>query len=429
MPRLRILAATAGVAAGLLAGPSSAVAAASFGPPARVDDTSHVVGAHAVTDLDSHGNAVAVWVSGTTIYGARRPVAGAWSAPTPLTQTDVAAPQVVALRDDGSAFVDVSRDIPFGHLLVVWTAAGPVESTGVSEQNGESRVEIDRDDDVVAYEETPNGSTAFHFAAGGTDPGATGWTSITTLPAFGSSAVSFGAGSSYFVAFPPDEAGTDRRFSVDLVDGASGHVTRLLHRLLCDGGAHLAGYDVAASPVGGAVLTWRCSSRPDAVIDAVRIRPDQHVGPVRQLARSTRADVVDRLSAPLAAFGAGTPTVLFSRATAVGRRDILATSPNDAGGWRRPSVKVRGVHAGSAGALTLQLDWSPTGAAVLAYRDGGFVGTIWTVRRLPGAAFGTPIEVFPRSRPTKFASVSAAGDVLVARLISSQRFVTRFAPA
>lgn len=427
MPVLRTLAVTLGVAGGLLVDPSSALAA-SFGPPERVDDASHVVGTHAATDLDSEGNAVAVWISNGTIYGARRPVGGAWSTPTALVDNPtLGAPTIVALREDGSAFFDVTSDEPFGHGILIWTAGGAVESTGVGLQNGESRVETDRDGDVVAYEESANGSTAFHFAAGGTDPGATHWTSITTLPAFGSSAVSFGRGSSYYVAFRPDATGADHRFSVDLVNGTTGHVTHVLHRLLCAGGARLAGYDIAAAPAGQAVLAWRCTNRRSATIDVLRIRRTLGLGRVRQVARSTRAGVVDRLSAPDVAFGAGTPTVLFSRATATGRRDILATSTNGVGGWRRPSVKVSGVHAGSAAALSLQLDWSPTGAAVLTYRNGGFDGAIWALRRLPGAAFGSPAQVFPRSRPTKFASVSAHGDVLATRLVWNQRLVTRFA--
>jgi hypothetical protein len=304
-----------------------------------------------------------------------------------------------------------------------------IESTGVGEQNAQSRVAVDADDDVVAYTETLNGPTEFHFAAGGTDPGTSGWTSVTALPAFGSSVVGFGAGSTYFVAFPPDPSGADRRFRVVLVDGSTGGVTHLLHRRLCTGAAHLAGYDLAAAPGGRATLTWRCTSSSAAVIDAQLVRRNHRLGPVRQLARSARAGVVDRLSAPLVGYGAGTPTVLFSRATGIGRRDILATSPDGAGGWRRPSVKVAGVHAGSAAALTLQLDWSPTGAAVLTYRDGGFGGSLWALRRLPGAVFGATGQVFAWSAPTTFGRVSAAGAVLVTRVAPNRRFVTRFAAA
>jgi hypothetical protein len=418
------------VTVGLLIDPSSAVAATPFGAPERVDDASHLVGTEAATDLDAEGNAVAVWISNGTIYGARRPLGGAWSAPTALVaNSTVDAPRLVALREDGSAFFDVSADEPFGHGILIWTAGGTVESTGVGLQDGRSRVETDVDGDVVAYEETPNGSTSFHFAAGGTDPGATGWSSITTLPAFGSSAVSFGARSSYFVAFPPDETGTDRRFTVDLVNGLTGHVTRLLHRVLCGNGSTLAGYDIAAAPAGQAVLAWRCTDRASTVIDALRISRTHDLGRVRQVARSTRSGVVDRLSAPFVAFGGPTPTVLFSKATAARRRDILATSPDGSGGWRRPSVKAHGIRSGAARALSLQLDWSPTGAAVMTYRDGGFGGSVWVVRRLPGAAFRAPIEVFVRSRPTKLASVSADGAVLAARLLWNHRFVTRFAPS
>jgi hypothetical protein len=149
---------------------------------------------------------------------------------------------------------------------------------------------------------------------------------------------------------------------------------------------------------------------------------------VVQIARSTRSGVQDRLSAPMAAFAAGVPTVVFSRAVSAARRDILATSTDGSGHWRRPSVKADDVVARSAAALTARFDWSPTGAALVTYRDGGFGGDIWALRRVPGQAFGAPVRLFAWSAPIDFGAVAANGAAAVARVAPNRRLAVRYAP-
>jgi hypothetical protein len=276
---------------------------------------------------------------------------------------------------------------------------------------------------------TANGSTTYHFPAAGTDPVADGWTSATTLQSFGSSVVSFGAGHSYYVAYPPDRTGPDRRFRVSLVHGRTGAPRLVLRRRLCPHGAHprLRGYDLAAGRSGAAVLAWRCAGRTGEVIDVQRIDRHQRLGRLVRIAQSQKRRIADRLSRPMTAFGAGSPTVLFSRAVTAARRDLLATSPTVSGRWRRPSVKARAIAARSAAALTAQLAWSPTGAALVTFRNGGFGGQIWAARRVPGAAFTRPVRLFPWSALTRFGSVAADGGALVLRVAPNRRLAVRAA--
>src|SRR5262245_23549594 len=228
---------------------ASVVAEPPFGAAQRIDDAHAVVqpGNTAVA-VDADGNAVAVWQSRGTVFGSRRPAGGDWSAPTAVVATEVSGPDVVALRDDGTAYLDVGTSAPDGDALVEWYADGSVAGTGVSGQDARARVLTDLDGDLVAYTETANGSTTYHFPASGSDPAADGWTSTTPLRAFGSSRVAFGNGHGYYVAYPPDATGAGKRFRVRLVDGLTGGSTLVLrHRLCADASGRLAGYDVGAA--------------------------------------------------------------------------------------------------------------------------------------------------------------------------------------
>jgi hypothetical protein len=422
------VAAAIALSIGALPADSSGVAAAvgdpPFGAPQRIDDAASAAnGYNAAIDVDAAGNGVAVWQSNGVIYGSRRPVGGDWSAPTALMTTF--GPDVVALREDGSAYFNYGIEAPDGDAIAVWFPDGSVGLTNVSGQYAFGRVAADLDGELIAYTETANGATTYHFAAAGTDPVADGWTSMTTLQAFGSSRVTFGRGRTYFVAYPPDASGADRRFRVNHVDGSTGHQTLLIRHRLCPttGRARLAGYDVGAGRSGAAVLAWRCASRTADVIDVQRIHPDSSVGAVVEIARSRQSGVKGRLSAPEVAFGPKGPTVLFSRAINATRRNVLAVSTDSSGRWAPPNVVVRGVAARSDRALGARLDWAPTGAALLTYRTTP--GVIWAVRRLPGASFGAPVPVFP-SAVTKLGAVAADGAALVAR-VTQDRFASRFA--
>ena len=417
----------------VVAAPSSSpagAAATSFAGAERIDDDAHMVARNAAADVDSVGNAVAVWQFNGVIYGSRRPVGGSWSTPQQLIETFVVDPDVVALGEDGAAYFDVGMNSPEGDGIVVWSSDNTVDGTTVFGEGAAGRVAADRDGDVVAYTESANSLTTYHFAAAGTDPVSDGWSSATKLRAFGSSRVTFGSGHTYYVAYPPDSTGTDRRFRVDLVHGTTGDHVLLIHRRLCPSGSgRLAGYNIAAGRFGAVVLAWRCTSRTADVIDVQRISRTHRIGAVVQIARSRLAGVTGRLSAPAVAQGPGSATVLFSRATGANRRDILAVSTDSDGMWRRPRIKVRDVVARSAAAMTAQLDWSPDGAALLTYRNGGFDGTIWALRRLPGTAFRAPVQVFPGSARIRLGAVAANGAALVVRLKPDDRFVGRFAPA
>ncbi|MEP6527853.1 MAG: hypothetical protein ABJA86_11890 [Nocardioidaceae bacterium] len=420
------VAAAIALSIGVLPADSSGVAAAvgdpPFGAPQRIDDAaSAAAGYNAAIDVDSAGNGVAVWQSNGVIYGSRRPVDGDWSAPTALMTTF--GPDVVALREDGSAYFNYGIEAPDGEAIAVWFPDGSVASTNVFQQYAHGQVAADLDGDLIAYAETANGATTYHFAAADTDPIADGWTSTTTLQAFGSSRVTFGQGRTYFVAYPPDATGTDRRFRVNHVDGSTGHPTLLIRHQLCPTAGRLAGYDIGAGRSGAAVLAWRCTSRTADVIDVQRIHPDSSVGAVVELARSRQSGVKDRLSDPEVAFSPKGPTVLFSRANNATRRNVLAVSTDSSGKWGRPSIVVRGVAASSARALGARLDWVP-GAALLTYRTTP--GVIWAVRRLPGASFGAPAPVFS-SAVTKLGAVAADGAALVAH-VTQGRFASRFAP-
>jgi hypothetical protein len=426
------VAAAIALSIGALPADSSGVAAAvadpPFGAPQRIDDAASAAdGWNAAIDVDSAGNGVAVWQSNGVIYGSRRPVGGDWSAPTVLMTTYIAEPDVVALREDGSAYFDYGTEAPEGDAIAVWFPDGSVGLTNVSDEYAYGRVAADLVGDLIAYTESANGATTYHFAAAGTDPIPDGWTSMTTLQAFGSSRVTFGPGRTYFVAYPPVVfPGTDRRFRVNHVDGSTGHQTLLIRHRLCPtaGRARLAGYDVGAGGSGAAVLAWRCVSRTADVIDVQRIHPDSSVGAVVEIARSRQSGVKDRLSAPAVAFGPKGPTVLFSRANNATRRNVLAVSTDSSGKWSSPSIVVRGVAARSARAMRVGLDWAPAGAVLLTYRTTP--GVIWAVRRLPGASFGAPARVFP-SAVTKLGAVAADGAALVAR-VTQGRFASRFAP-
>jgi hypothetical protein len=402
---------------------AAAVGDPPFGAPQRIDDAaSAAAGYSAAIDVDSAGNGVAVWQSNGVIYGSRRPVGGDWSAPTALLTTY--GPDVVALREDGSAYFDYGMDVPDGDAIAVWFPDGSVGFPGPQGQYAHGQVAADLDGDLIAYTETANGATTYFFAAAGTDPIADGWTSTTTLQAFGSSRVTFGTGRTYFVAYPPDATGTDRRFRVNHVNGSTGHQTLLIRHRLCPTAGRPAGYDIGAGPSGAAVLAWRCTSPTADVIDVQRIHPDSSVGAVVELARSGQSGVKDRLSDPEVAFSSKGPTVLFSRAVNATRRNVIAVSTDSSGKWGQPRIVVRSVAAGSARALGARLDWVPTGAALLIYRTTP--GVIWAVRRLPGASFGAPARVFP-SAVTKLGAVAADGAALVARATQG-RFASRFAP-
>lgn len=410
--------------------PSAAASEAAFGAAQRISsaDTASVPYAQAAIALDNAGDAAAVWQSNGTIYGSRRPSGGTWSVPIALTTTHISEPNVAALAEDGSLYFDVGSDAPDGDGIYIWKQDGSVVETSVFEEYANAHVAADTDGDVLAYTETANGSTTYHFAAGGTDVASSGWTSATPLPAFGSSRTAFGAGHSYYVAYPPDPTGRDRRFRVDLVDGSTGHVTQLLRRRLCTTG-RLAGYDIGAGRSGAAVLTWRCVTRISDVIDVQRIHPDHGLGVVVAIGRSRRSGVTDRLSSPRVAFAPGAPTVIFSRAVSADTRDILATSPDTSGRWRRPSVKARNVSARSAAALGLQLDAIRTGAALLTYRGGGPNGALFASRRMPGAAFDAPQRVFMHSAPTKSGAVAADGAAVVVQMTTDGRYISRSASA
>jgi hypothetical protein len=432
---MRLLVATliVGVSA-VVAGPSSATGGVGdppFGPPHRIDDPSTVVGGYnAAVDVDAAGNAVAVWQSASTIYGSRRPVGGSWSAPTELRSTYISEPDVVALRNDGSAYFDWGTSAPEGDAIAIWYPDDAVRGTDVAGQDADANVEIDVDDDVVAYVETANGDTAYHFAQPGRDPVSEGWTSTTTLGAFGSSQVAFGARHTYYVAYPPSSSDRGRLFRVALVHGGTGKHTIVVRHRLCPKAGHsrLAGYDIGAGPSGAAVLAWRCQSRSADVIDVQQIRPGGRAGAVVEVARSGQAGVKDRLSGPTVTFGPHGPTVVFSRAVSAKLRSLLAITTDPAGRWRGAHGVVRSVEARSAKALGVRADWAPTGAALLTYRTGGFHGVIWTVRRMPGGAFGAPARVFPSAliRPS---AVAADGAALVARVTRLQgKFIARLAP-
>jgi hypothetical protein len=411
---------------GLTADSPAVGARVGFRPPVRVNNAATVVfSTHAAVDLDSAGNAVAVWDSDGTIYGARRPRGGHWSAPTPLMPTYFGGPDVVALGEDGSAYFDYGTEAPDGDAIAQWASDGSVDGTGVGSQYAAGRAEADVDGDVVAYVETANGVTTYHFASGGTDPVSDGWTSATTLESFGSSQVTFGAGHTYLVAYPPDSSGDDRRFRVTRVDGDSGQRTLLARRRLCEPPGRLAGYDIAAGRRGASVLAWRCTSRTVDSVNIQRIRPGGRLGSVVEIARSRQAHVVDRLSPPTAAFGPRGPTVVFSRADTPRRRDVVAVSRASTGKWRHTAI-ARGLRSHSAAALAVRLDWSASGAALLTYRRGGFHGAIWAVRRLPGAPFGKPTRVFSSAR-ARSGAVAVDGAAIVARVAADGRLLARFA--
>jgi hypothetical protein len=435
MRSLRFLVATLiASATAFVAGPPSTIGAVSdppFGPPHRIDDPATVVGGYnAAVDVDAAGNAVAVWQSAGTIYGARKPVGGIWSAPTALRPTDISEPDVVGLRNDGSAYFDWGTSAPEGDAIAIWYPDDSVRVTDVAGQYADGKVEIDVDDDVVAYVETANGDTDYYFARPGTDPVAARWTSTTTLRAFGSSQVTFGARHTYYVAYPPSSSDRRHPFHVALVHGGTGKSTIVVRHRLCPrvGHSRLAGYDIGAGPSGVAVLAWRCTSRAADVIDAQRIRPGGRAGAVVEVARSGKAGVKDRLSGPTVTFGPHGPTVLFSRAVTPSRRSLVAVTTDPTGRWRGPHSVVPSVAARSAKALGARVDWAPTGAALISYRSGGFHGVIWTVRRMPGGAFGSPAHLFPSAliRP---GAVAADGTALLARVTRLQgKFIARLAP-
>jgi hypothetical protein len=417
-----------------LAGPPSTMGAVSdppFGPAHRIDDPATVVGGYnAAVDVDAAGNAVAVWQSAGTIYGARRPVDGSWSAPVALRLTHISEPDVVGLRNDGSAYFDWGTSAPDGDAIAIWYPDDSVRLTDLAGQYADGKVEIDVDDDVVAYVETANGDTEYHFARPGTDPATAGWTSTTTLGAFGSSQVTFGARHTYYVAYPTSSSDPGHLFRVALVRGGSGKPTIVVRHRLCPRADHsrVAGYDIGAGPSGAAVLAWRCTSRTADVIDAQRIRPGGGAGAIIEVARSGKAGVKDRLSGPTVTFGPHGPTVLFSRAITPARRSLLALTTDPTGRWRRPHAVVRSVEARSAKALGVRVDWAPTGAALISYRSGGFHGVIWAVRRVPGGAFGVPARVYPSAliRPV---AVVADGTALLARVTRLKgKFIARLAP-
>lgn len=397
-----------------------------YGPPVRVDDAASVIACCGVVDVNAVGDAVAVWAHGSpprTIYGARRPKGGTWSAPVVLTSDYSGYPDQLALSTDGTAYFDaISRDDDGDHILA-WAADGAVTDTGVGGHDDDGRVVAGVNGDVVAYSENASHAITYAFAVAG----ATGWTSTATIRFFGTSQVALGPHHTYYVAYTPDTGGGSPYFRVKKVDGITGDATLLVRRRLCPMGDVTSStaprpYDIAAARNGAAVLAWRCRFAHLQTIKALRIGVAGHVGRPVRLAQSWRTNLAAPLSPPRVAFGGRTATVVFSRAIGQHRRDILATSSSGGSHWTRPSVKVADVAAGSAAALAGRLDSVWNGAALYTYRDAGAVKTI---RRPPGGTFHAPVRVFGSAASSASAAVAKDGTAFVAGVFPGVRFMTR----
>jgi hypothetical protein len=137
-------------------------------------------------------------------------------------------------------------------------------------------------------------------------------------------------------------------------------------------------------------------------------------------------NLADPLSWPRVAFDGARATVVFSRATGGGRRNILAISSKRASQWNRPTVKAANVVAGSAEVLGGDLMSFPNGAALFTYRNGG---TVATFRRGPGGTFGAPARVFGSSAVPPLLSGSGAvapdGTTFVIRAVRNTRLMVR----
>jgi hypothetical protein len=78
-------------------------------------------------------------------------------------------------------YFDYGTEAPDGDAIAVWLPDGSVDFTNVHDECAHGRVAADLDGDLIAYTESANGATTYHFAAAHTDPIADGWTSTTTL--------------------------------------------------------------------------------------------------------------------------------------------------------------------------------------------------------------------------------------------------------
>jgi hypothetical protein len=406
-----------------------------YSPPVRIDDPASAVYADAAVAVNAAGDAVAVWDSGFgpgwDIYGARRPAGGSWSAPVLLTSDYGGETNVAALTPDGTAYFNALNRDDDGDRILKWAPDGTVSETGIGGHDDTGKVLADTHGDVVAY--TVNGNHAITYAYA--LAGAQSWTSTTTINFFGTSTVALGPNHTYYVAYASNTdtgPGNPLVLAVRKVDGLTGKSTRVVRRKVCRMGAlsdisAFRPFDIGASRSGAAVLTWRCKSRTEASINALRINAAGSASVPRQLARSRRAHVGSRLSPPRVAFDGRRATIVFSRAIGHGRRNVLATSSVTAAHWTRPSIKAGRVHPARDPGMEGNLVATPNGAALYTYRNGV---ALFGIRRAPGGTFGSPALLYRTSdlHIAQPGAITPSGSATVLQLIRNTRLRARTGP-